>query len=176
MTTPNWTSPAWWNRNSPPWAKWAAKDADGLVFFYGNRPELTQRDRYVFRSWNADARDFCCAKNGITIEGDWTKSIRRRPVARPKKRAKRAVRDLIVGVRWTPVDQALPPCKRSPLAPGVEVLVWPRPTGHATALYGRRASGRPAFYMYGAILDGITHWAEIPICPLPAPATKKGKS
>lgn len=75
-------------------------------------------------------------------------------------------------MEWIRVDQAKPRCKRDPDELGVEVLIWPRnlPYGSAddvgsTAFYGRRATGKPTFYKYGAEIHGITHWAYMPDGP-----------
>jgi hypothetical protein len=69
---------------------------------------------------------------------------------------------------WIDVTQRKPPCKRDPDALGVEVLIWPRDIHDvgATAFYGRRATGRPAFYKHGASIEGlVTHWAYLPDGP-----------
>jgi hypothetical protein len=69
---------------------------------------------------------------------------------------------------WTDASQRKPPCKRDPDALGIEVLIWPRDISGvgATAFYGRRATGRPAFYKHGASIDSlVTHWAFLPDGP-----------
>ena len=53
--------------------------------------------------------------------------------------------------KWISVKDKLPKCKRDPNALGVPVLIWPRDGGGACeaegfAYYGRRATGKPAFY------------------------------
>jgi hypothetical protein len=76
-------------------------------------------------------------------------------------------------IEWVAVDDNLPKCSKDRNALGVEVLVWPRDLLRgcdaigATAFYGRRATGRgyAAFYKYGAVIDGITHWAYLPDGP-----------
>ena len=71
---------------------------------------------------------------------------------------------------WISVKDKKPPCKRNPDALGTPVLIWPRsPIGHddtnAFCYYGRRATGRPAFYLYGAEIHGVTHWQPLPEGP-----------
>jgi len=75
-------------------------------------------------------------------------------------------------VVWYSVKEKTPPCSRKPDAPGIEVLIWPNNLSEntgmeigATAFYGRRATGRPAFYKYGALVPWITHWAMLPLGP-----------
>lgn len=65
---------------------------------------------------------------------------------------------------WFSVTQKKPPCSRDLNALGTEVLIWPRDDGEigATVFYGRRATGKPEFYKYGAIIHSITHWAHLP--------------
>lgn len=73
-------------------------------------------------------------------------------------------------VYWVSIKDSFPPCSRDRDALGVEVLVWPRDLLRGpeaiggTAFYGRRATGRgyASFYKYGAVIDGITHWAYLP--------------
>lgn len=51
------------------------------------------------------------------------------------------------------------------------MLIWPRNTKAAQvahegfAYYGRRCTGRPAFYLYGAEIHGVTHWMPMPKGP-----------
>ena len=70
---------------------------------------------------------------------------------------------------WIPVEESLPPCSRSEEALGTPVLVWPRSgedSGHdGLAYFGRRATGRPAFYIYGTQLYHVTHWMSLPPGP-----------
>lgn len=70
---------------------------------------------------------------------------------------------------WLDVNSVLPPCSRDENALGTPVLIWPRNPdnndidGHA--YYGRRATGRPAFYKHGARIHGVTHWMPMPKGP-----------
>lgn len=66
--------------------------------------------------------------------------------------------------RWVAVTESLPKCSRKRWSTGVEVLVWPR-TVVGTAFYGRRVTGEPMFYIYGAVLTNITHWMPLPEGP-----------
>lgn len=72
---------------------------------------------------------------------------------------------------WDVKSRRKPPCSRNPEAPGTPVLVWPCvdvSTGEKVvqqAYYGRRATGRPAFYLYGAEIHGVRCWAHIPGVP-----------
>lgn len=51
------------------------------------------------------------------------------------------------------------------------MLVWPyvdQATGKSVvqqAYYGRRATGRPAFYLHGAEIHGVMCWAYMPEVP-----------
>lgn len=69
-------------------------------------------------------------------------------------------------VRWHLTTVRRPRCPRGEHALGREVLVHPRARGAtATAFYGRRATGKPCFYLHGAAVEPQpTHWAEIPEC------------
>lgn len=65
---------------------------------------------------------------------------------------------------WLDVKMVKPECKRDPDALGTAVLIWPRnpqderrPDVDGFAYYGRRATGKPAFYLYGAEIHGVTH-------------------
>ena len=73
---------------------------------------------------------------------------------------------------WIDVTVEKPKCKRRPDDVGVPVLIWPRdPMGSEQygidghAYYGRRATGKPAFYKHGAEIRGVTHWAHMPDGP-----------
>ena len=75
-------------------------------------------------------------------------------------------------MEWIPIAKKKPPCKRDPEAFGTPVLIWPRepdPIGSmgidGHCYYGRRATGNPAFYKYGAEIRGITHWMPMPTGP-----------
>jgi len=73
--------------------------------------------------------------------------------------------------KWISVKTAKPPCKRDPNALGTPVLIWPRrPLGSQDCIdgfcyYGRHATGRPTFYLFGAQIDNITHWQPLPNGP-----------
>lgn len=76
---------------------------------------------------------------------------------------------------WLPVDVVKPSCPRDPNASGTPVLIWPRNPGKdrfdnvhqidGFCYYGRRATGRPAFYLFGAAIHGVTHWQPMPEGP-----------
>lgn len=66
--------------------------------------------------------------------------------------------------RWISVDVRLPPCPRGRDNLGTQVLVWPYVDGSATAYYGRRVTGKPTFYLYGAVAR-VTHWMPLPEGP-----------
>ena len=72
--------------------------------------------------------------------------------------------------KWISVKIKKPPCSRSIDALGTPVLVWPRPTKHEVGMdgfcyYGRRATGRPEFYLYGAVVLGVEFWQPMPAGP-----------
>lgn len=72
---------------------------------------------------------------------------------------------------WLPVSMVKPSCKRDPDALGTPVLIWPRGRGQngdsldGFAYYGRRATGKPTFYLFGAEIHGVTHWQPMPKGP-----------
>ena len=73
---------------------------------------------------------------------------------------------------WLEVEMIKPKCPRDPDALGESVLIWPRnPQGDehsgvdGHAYYGRRATGKPAFYKHGAEIHGVTHWMPMPKGP-----------
>ena len=69
------------------------------------------------------------------------------------------------GNKWIPVSKR-PPAKGQRMnALGVEVLIWPRFGGDATAYYGKRFSIEANFYKYGALILGVTHWMPLPKGP-----------
>ncbi len=75
-------------------------------------------------------------------------------------------------MKWISVFDAKPKCKRSADAFGTPVLIWPRnPMIHESdnvdgfCYYGRRATARPAFYLFGAEIHGVTHWQYLPKGP-----------
>lgn len=73
---------------------------------------------------------------------------------------------------WIDVNVMKPSCPRDPDALSTPVLIWPRNPdrerqgvdGHA--YYGRRATGKPAFYKYGVEIHGIKYWMLMPKGPL----------
>jgi hypothetical protein len=78
----------------------------------------------------------------------------------------RAVRSLEPGTGWVSVADRLPECNRSRDSLGIEVYVYPRISGRATAFYGKRIKGNVAcWYFAGGELHGITHWRELPSPP-----------
>ena len=65
-----------------------------------------------------------------------------------------------------------PECKRGSHYFGTAVLIWPRnPKDEQQryvdgfAYYGRRATGKPTFYLHGAEIHGVTHWQPLPNGP-----------
>ena len=73
---------------------------------------------------------------------------------------------------WFNVKTSRPPCSRDPFAPGTPVLIWPRdpePDQQSRVdgfcYYGRRATGKATFYLYGAEIIGVTHWQPMPEGP-----------
>lgn len=71
--------------------------------------------------------------------------------------------------RWISVEAEKPHCPRGSMAFGTPVLIWPRNPGdggaYGFAYYGKRATGKPAFYLHGAELHGVTHWKPMPAGP-----------
>lgn len=72
--------------------------------------------------------------------------------------------------KWISVKDRLPECDETPDSFGVQVLIWPHATfnGSAdapTAFYGRRITNEPSFYLYGAVIDNVTHWMPLPKGP-----------
>ena len=65
---------------------------------------------------------------------------------------------------WIAVAKRLPKCPRSKDALGTPCLIWPRQE-IGVAYYGKRATGKPAFYLYGAEILGVTHWMPLPEAP-----------
>jgi len=74
-------------------------------------------------------------------------------------------------MQWLNVKDAKPKCSRNVDALGTPVLIWPRnPTQNETgvdgfAYYGRRVTGKPTFYIFGAEVLGVTHWMPLPNGP-----------
>jgi len=68
---------------------------------------------------------------------------------------------------WISIKDAKPKYSRSKNSLGTPVLVWPRQglANDGFAYYGKRLSDKPNFYLYGAVLDGITHWQPMPEGP-----------
>ena len=85
--------------------------------------------------------------------------------------ARRRAEEAVSMDKWLAVEMVKPECARDPNALGTPVLIWPlNPQrdmqgvdGHA--YYGRRATGKPAFYKYGAQIHGVTHWMPMPKPP-----------
>ena len=76
---------------------------------------------------------------------------------------------------WISVDERLPNCSRKPDSLGVEVLIWPpHEDGSRTSFYGRRQSTNPNFYKYGALMNHVQFWAEMPAPPLASEAKGEG--
>lgn len=72
--------------------------------------------------------------------------------------------------KWISVKEKKPPYKRDPDALGTPVLFWPVNPDKSNSVdgfgyYGRRATGRPAFYLFGAEIHGVTHWQPFPEGP-----------
>lgn len=75
---------------------------------------------------------------------------------------------------WIDLKVKKPPCKRDPDALGTPVLIWPRSPAvngqdkgsyDGFCYYGKRATGRPAFYLFGAEIHGVSHWQPMPDGP-----------
>ena len=75
--------------------------------------------------------------------------------------------------RWISGKDKNPTCKTGADALGTPVLIWPRRETDGLAYYGRRATGRLAFYLYGAEIFGVTHWQSLPGGPESAQKAKK---
>ena len=72
--------------------------------------------------------------------------------------------------KWISVKDRMPTCPRNISALGTPVLIWPKKYGDQIgtdgfAYYGKRATGSPAFYLYGSELHGVTHWQPFPDGP-----------
>ncbi len=79
---------------------------------------------------------------------------------------KRTVQIVMVSGDWIKVSDRKPRCPRAKDALGTEVLIFPRgPHGYIQACYGKRATGKPTFYMHGAEIHGVTHWMPLPANP-----------
>lgn len=65
---------------------------------------------------------------------------------------------------WISIKDAKPEYKRGKYSLGTPVLVWPRvdPAIDGFAYYGKRMGDKPNFYLYGKIIEGITHWMPLP--------------
>ena len=75
-------------------------------------------------------------------------------------------------MKWLDVKTIKPKFSRSSDALGTPVLIWPRNPERQQhyglegfAYYGCRATGTPAFYLYGATIEGVTHWMTMPEGP-----------
>jgi hypothetical protein len=71
---------------------------------------------------------------------------------------------------WVSVKDRLPKCNKKPDSFGVQVLIWPHATFSGTAdspvaFFGCRVTDEPSFYLYGAVLDGVEYWMELPEGP-----------
>lgn len=71
---------------------------------------------------------------------------------------------------WISVKDRLPECNLTPDSFGVQVLIWPHATFRGTAdsavaFYGCRVTNDPSFYLYGAVVDDVTHWMPLPEGP-----------
>ncbi len=96
-------------------------------------------------------------------------TISQREARRFRKRVEKLARELAKD-GWLPVKPVKPLCPRDPNALGTPVLVWPRHRPNVYGLdgfcyYGRRASAHPNFYLFGAVIHGITHWQPLPKGP-----------
>lgn len=78
--------------------------------------------------------------------------------------------------KWIDVNMVKPRCPRDPDALGTPVLIWPRNPkdiqggGRLSSIdghcyYGRRANGKPEFYKYGAVVNGVKFWQPMPSGP-----------
>ena len=66
---------------------------------------------------------------------------------------------------WIAMSKRPPAKGQRSNALGLEVLIWPRFGGDATAYYGKRFSIEANFYKYGALILGVTHWMPLPKGP-----------
>lgn len=70
---------------------------------------------------------------------------------------------------WTLLKNKKPSCKRGEEA--TSLLVYPyvdvvtNEVRVQQVYYGRRQTGRPEFYLYGAVLHDVTHWMPMPDPP-----------
>jgi hypothetical protein len=72
--------------------------------------------------------------------------------------------------KWISVKDRLPECDMSPDSFGVQVLIHPpvKEYGRSDspfAFYGCRVTDEPSFYLYGAVVNGVTHWMPLPDPP-----------
>jgi hypothetical protein len=73
--------------------------------------------------------------------------------------------------KWIDVSKKKPKCSRAAWSFGTPVLIWPRNFESrgfdcdGFAYYGRRVTGKPAFYLFGVELHGVTHWQYLPEGP-----------
>lgn len=66
---------------------------------------------------------------------------------------------------WISVADKKPPCPRKSDL-GTPVIVAVKGACESSiAFYGKCVSGKPDFYLYGAVLSGITHWQLFPKPP-----------
>ena len=72
--------------------------------------------------------------------------------------------------KWISVKDRLPGCSMKPGSFGTHILIYPPVSqfGHAdshVAFYGCRVTNKPSFYLYGVVLDNVTHWMPLPDPP-----------
>jgi hypothetical protein len=70
---------------------------------------------------------------------------------------------------WISVKEFLPRSRMGRDALGIPVLIWPRNSGQSeadgAAYFGRRATGKLAFYKYGVEIHGVEAWQYLPRGP-----------
>jgi len=70
---------------------------------------------------------------------------------------------------WISVNDRLPKHNKKIYSKGVEVIVWPSILADhvevSTAFYGKRVNAQSNFYLFGAVIEGITHWMPLPEPP-----------
>jgi len=72
--------------------------------------------------------------------------------------------------KWISVEDRLPECDMKPDSFGVQVLIHPPRKDHGyadghVAFFGCRITQEPSFYLYGAVVHGVTHWMPLPDPP-----------
>lgn len=86
MTTKQTPTSAAAFRGAPRWAKWAAKDKSGAVYWYRSRPNLQYGPGYYFHMWVCAVGDCEYRFAAIAIPGPWRDSLRKRPATKRGKR------------------------------------------------------------------------------------------